>query len=54
MAKAFSVASWNVEHFKSQGVSSRVEDVVRFLARRDAGASQARAGGEAAENEGAR
>jgi exonuclease III len=32
MAKAFSVASWNVEHFKSQGVSSRVEDVVRFLA----------------------
>lgn len=32
MAKAFSVASWNVEHFKSQGVSSRVEDVVEFLA----------------------
>ena len=31
MAKAFSVASWNVEHFRSQGVSSRVEDVVRFL-----------------------
>jgi exonuclease III len=31
MAKAFSVASWNVEHFKSQGVSSRVEDVVGFL-----------------------
>ena len=32
MAKAFSVASWNVEHFKSQGVSSRVETVVEFLA----------------------
>jgi hypothetical protein len=32
MAKAFSVASWNVEHFKSQGVSSRVNDVVEFLA----------------------
>jgi hypothetical protein len=32
MAKAFSVASWNVEHFKSQGVSSRVEDVVELLA----------------------
>jgi len=32
MAKAFSVASWNVEHFKSQGVSSRVGDVVEFLA----------------------
>lgn len=31
MAKAFSVASWNVEHFKSQGVQSRVEDVVGFL-----------------------
>lgn len=31
MAKAFSVASWNVEHFRSQGVPSRVEDVVRFL-----------------------
>jgi exonuclease III len=31
MAKAFSVASWNVEHFRSQGVRSRVEDVVRFL-----------------------
>jgi hypothetical protein len=30
MANAFSVASWNVEHFKSQGVSSRVEDVVEF------------------------
>jgi hypothetical protein len=25
MPKAFSVASWNVEHFRSQGVSSRVE-----------------------------
>jgi exonuclease III len=32
MAKAFSIASWNVEHFKSQGLSSRVEEVVRFLA----------------------
>lgn len=32
MAKAFSVASWNVEHFRSHGVSSRVEDVVQFLA----------------------
>ena len=32
MAKAFSVASWNVEHFRSQGVSSRVDDVVEFLA----------------------
>ena len=32
MARAFSVASWNVEHFKSQGVRSRVEDVVEFLA----------------------
>ena len=31
MAKAFSVASWNVEHFKSQGVPSRVDDVVAFL-----------------------
>ena len=31
MAKAFSVASWNVEHFKSQGVQSRVDDVVGFL-----------------------
>jgi exonuclease III len=31
MAKAFSVASWNVEHFKSQGAPSRVEDVVEFL-----------------------
>jgi len=32
VAKAFSVASWNVEHFRSQGVLSRVEEVVRFLA----------------------
>lgn len=32
MAKAFTVASWNVEHFRSQGVPSRVEDVVAFLA----------------------
>ncbi|HEX7254669.1 MAG TPA: endonuclease/exonuclease/phosphatase family protein [Gaiellaceae bacterium] len=31
MAKAFSVASWNVEHFKSQGIPSRVQDVVDFL-----------------------
>jgi endonuclease/exonuclease/phosphatase family metal-dependent hydrolase len=31
MAKAFSVASWNVEHFRSQGVDSRVTDVVAFV-----------------------
>jgi endonuclease/exonuclease/phosphatase family metal-dependent hydrolase len=31
MPKAFSVASWNVEHFRSQGVDSRVTDVVGFL-----------------------
>jgi len=31
MAKAFSVASWNVEHLRSQGVTSRIEDVVAFL-----------------------
>jgi endonuclease/exonuclease/phosphatase family metal-dependent hydrolase len=31
MAKAFSVASWNVEHFRSQKVDSRVTDVVAFL-----------------------
>ena len=31
MAKAFSVASWNVEHFRSQGRPSRVTDVVAFL-----------------------
>ena len=31
MAKAFSVASWNVRHFKSGGTTSRVEDVVAFL-----------------------
>lgn len=31
MATAFSVASWNVEHFRSQGVDSRVRDVVTFL-----------------------
>jgi endonuclease/exonuclease/phosphatase family metal-dependent hydrolase len=31
MAKAFSVASWNVEHFRSQRVDSRVEDVLSFL-----------------------
>jgi hypothetical protein len=32
MAKAFSVASWTVEHLKCQGVTPRVEDVVEFLA----------------------
>jgi endonuclease/exonuclease/phosphatase family metal-dependent hydrolase len=32
MAKAFTVASWNVEHFRSQGTRSRVEEVVAFLA----------------------
>jgi hypothetical protein len=31
MAKAFSVASWNVEHFRSQGVPGRVTDVVGHL-----------------------
>jgi len=31
MAKAFSVASWNVEHFRSQGRPSRVADVVAFM-----------------------
>ena len=31
MAKAFSVASWNVEHFRSQRRDSRVEDVLAFL-----------------------
>ena len=31
MAKAFSVASWNVRHFKSGGTTSRVEDVVAFV-----------------------
>ena len=31
MPKAFSVASWNVEHFRSQSVDSRVADVVAFL-----------------------
>jgi len=31
VAKAFSVASWNVEHFRSQKVDSRVEDVIGFL-----------------------
>ena len=31
MAKAFSVASWNVEHFRSQRLDSRVEDVLAFL-----------------------
>jgi exonuclease III len=35
MAKAFSVASWNVEHLRSQGTRSRVEDVVEFLAQQD-------------------
>jgi endonuclease/exonuclease/phosphatase family metal-dependent hydrolase len=33
MAKAFSVASWNVEHFRSQGTRTRVDDVVGFLNR---------------------
>jgi exonuclease III len=36
MAKAFSVASWNVEHFNSQGTRSRVDTVVRFLKEQDA------------------
>ena len=31
MAKAFSVASWNVEHLRSQGTRTRVDDVVGFL-----------------------
>ncbi len=31
MAKAFSVASWNVEHFRSQAHDSRVDDVLAFL-----------------------
>jgi len=31
LAKAFSVASWNVRHFKSGRTTSRVEDVVAFL-----------------------
>jgi len=31
MTKAFSVASWNVEHFRSQGTPTRVDDVVGFL-----------------------
>lgn len=31
MAKAFSVASWNVEHFRSQRRDSRVDDVLAFL-----------------------
>ena len=31
MAKAFSVASWNVEHLRSQGARTRVDDVVGFL-----------------------
>jgi hypothetical protein len=36
MAKAFSVASWNVEHFTSQGTRSRLATVVRFLKDQDA------------------
>ena len=33
MAKLFSVASWNVEHFKGDGPdSARVDRVVAFLA----------------------
>jgi exonuclease III len=35
MAKAFSVASWNVEHFTSQGTRSRVATVVRFILDQD-------------------
>jgi endonuclease/exonuclease/phosphatase family metal-dependent hydrolase len=31
LAKAFSVASWNVRHFKSGGTTSRVADVVAFV-----------------------
>jgi Endonuclease/Exonuclease/phosphatase family len=31
LAKTFSVASWNVRHFKSGGTTSRVEDVVAFV-----------------------
>lgn len=36
MAKAFSVASWNVEHLNSQGTRSRVDTVVRFIKEQDA------------------
>src|SRR5215218_2449729 len=35
MTKAFSVASWNVEHFTSQGTRSRVATVVRFILDQD-------------------
>jgi exonuclease III len=35
MAKLFSVASWNVEHFRSQNVPSRKKDVVDFLNQQD-------------------
>lgn len=35
MAKAFSVVSWNVEHFGSQGVRGRAEDVVAKLSEQD-------------------
>ena len=31
MAKAFSVVSWNVRHFKSGGTTSRVDEVVAFV-----------------------
>lgn len=31
LAKAFSVVSWNVRHFKSCGTTSRVSDVVAFV-----------------------
>ena len=36
MAKAFSVASWNVKHFTSAGRRSRVDRVVSFLAAQEA------------------
>jgi exonuclease III len=35
MAKLFSVASWNVEHFRSQNTPSRKRDVVDFLGEQD-------------------
>ena len=35
MAKLFSVASWNVEHFRSQNTPSRKRDVVAFLNAQD-------------------
>jgi Endonuclease/Exonuclease/phosphatase family len=36
MPKAFSVASWNVEHFNSQGTRSRVDTVVGFIKEQNA------------------